>query len=65
VPQAALLPTAARPALAAQFTGLYLAMAAIQPGTSRSDRKAPDRKVSHLVGDRRVGGYCPPGWVEN
>lgn len=46
MPQPDWLSMASRPALAAQLTGLYLAVPAIQPGTTRSDRKAPDRKVS-------------------
>lgn len=38
-----------RPALAAQFTGLNRAIPAIQPGTSASDRKAPDRNVRGIT----------------
>src|SRR5262249_52824992 len=46
VAHAGCAPTATLPALAAQFTGLYLAMSAIQAGTSRSEMNAPDRNVS-------------------
>src|ERR1700729_1542142 len=46
VSRGGLAPRAFRPALAAQLTGLNRAIPAIQPGTTLSDRNAPDRKVS-------------------